>query len=87
MVEEKTPTGIDENQAPADAPVEQKTFSGAEIKKRLRSKSKNQLISIIVGLASKVDAHEAHKEEINQKVFFVRKIMGIKDSEHKTQST
>lgn len=67
MSEEDNDTKV-KQMAEADAPAEQKTFSGAEIKKRLKSKSKSELINFIVNLASRVDAHEAHKKEINQKV-------------------
>lgn len=43
---------------------ENSKFSVSEIKKRMKSKSKGELINIILNLSLVVDKHVAHNEEV-----------------------
>ena len=51
-----------EQQQIADEAQETKTFSANEIKKRLKARSKSELINIIINLSSKIDELKAGAE-------------------------
>jgi len=45
--------------------INEKIFSEAEIKKRLKNKSKSELVQIIIYLSNRVDELKSKKEDAN----------------------
>lgn len=70
-----------EENKPEETQEHQRTFSDAEVKKRLKANSKGDLINIVINLSKRVDAHIAHNKATESIVEKIDSNDGFKNKE------